>query len=123
MKFLEPFNKLPTAARIFSLSALCMMVSVCSVLWYIWEHRQDYSFGFIVPIFVLYILYDRRGKIFGYFTGKRGETDEAPRESGLIPRFFSDFFFGSMLFFGMLFYLGFAFFYFLTQNRDRKSVV
>ena len=44
-----------------------MGFSVCRILAYSWDTRADYSFGYIAPLFILFVLYDRKDKIFGYY--------------------------------------------------------
>ncbi|MDG1701701.1 MAG: exosortase/archaeosortase family protein [Opitutae bacterium] len=35
---------------------------------YWWESRDDYSFGYLVPLFALYVIYDRKEAIIGFIT-------------------------------------------------------
>lgn len=46
--------------------------------YYWWNTREDYSFGFLVPLFVAYVIYDRWPIISSYLSG---ETDENKKPS------------------------------------------
>ena len=37
---------------------------------YWWESRDDYSFGYLVPLFALYVIYDRKESILGFLANK-----------------------------------------------------
>ena len=41
-----------------------------------WSTREDYSFGFLVPLFAGYVLYDRWPLIKGYLAGENFQVDE-----------------------------------------------
>ena len=60
---------LPTIYRC-QLAVLLGMVAV--VIWdqsHWWANREDYGFGFLVPLFVGFVLYERRMAILDYFNG------------------------------------------------------
>lgn len=53
------------------IAALMLIGFVSYVIWdqyYWWSTREDYSFGFLVPMFAGYVLYDRWPLISSYFT-------------------------------------------------------
>ena len=55
------------------LAVLLGMVAV--VIWdqsHWWANREDYGFGFLVPLFVGFVLYERRLAILHYFSGELG---------------------------------------------------
>ncbi len=45
-----------------------------------WTNREDYGFGWLVPIFVLYVVHDRWARIAGAVADSRGP--ESPRVTG-----------------------------------------
>lgn len=116
MKFLARFNKLPANAKLFAASALVMAAAVCKILSYTWASRQDYSFGYIAPIFVLYVLWIRREEIFGYFLNP---SPEKPRSRAA--EYLCGAFFGAMFACGIAVYAAFGLLFFLTQNRGVPS--
>jgi len=109
---MQKFFKLPLDVRISFITAVVMMTSLCYVLWPIWSTRMDYTFGMITPLFVAFIIYDRKDKIFKYFFD---ENSENKKSSGLIKAFFN-MFFGSMIACSLLVYFLFGFIYFMTKN-------
>ena len=54
------FSALPAQVKIAGAGLLLMAVSVCKILIPVWSKRQDYSFGYLTPLFVLYVLFDRK---------------------------------------------------------------
>lgn len=59
--------------------------------WYWWNTREDYSFGFLVPFFVAYVVYDRWDRIRNLLQGlgrepetggKEGEAEKAGPPAG-----------------------------------------
>ncbi|MEM8867789.1 MAG: exosortase/archaeosortase family protein [Verrucomicrobiota bacterium] len=61
------------------LAALFMLLGFAAfMIWdqsYWWSEREDYSFGYLVPLFALYVLYDRWPVIQSYLT--KGEKPDA----------------------------------------------
>ncbi|MBE6413532.1 MAG: exosortase/archaeosortase family protein [Verrucomicrobiaceae bacterium] len=51
--------KLPFTSKLIVVSIILMNIAVCVLLSHTWETRLDYSFGYLTPIFALYIIYDR----------------------------------------------------------------
>ena len=70
------------------LAAFCLIVGFALyTVWdqiYWWGNREDYSFGYLVPLFVAYVVYDRWPVIRSYlFLGHApGEPAPAPVERG-----------------------------------------
>lgn len=122
MKLLEDIKKLPSNALFFGVALFLMAIAVCHVLSFTWAARQDYAFGYIVPIFVLYILYDRWPKISGYLLGNSRDTVDLGSWKNSKPVGVAySFLFGSMLFCGLLTFLFFAVFYLLTKNKGAPA--
>lgn len=47
--------------------------------WHWWANREDYSFGYLVPLFTIYVIYDRWPSIRSYlFRGSGPEEEPAP---------------------------------------------
>ena len=42
--------------------------------WAIWSTKDDYGFGYLVPFFSAYVLYDRWDTLHPYFTGERSHV-------------------------------------------------
>ena len=64
------------------LALLLGMVAV--VIWdqsHWWANREDYGFGFLVPLFVGFVLYERRLAILHYFRGELGAGAVASRRT------------------------------------------
>ena len=71
----------------YQLVALCMLLGFAAyMIWdqlYWWKNRDDYIFGFLVPFFVIYVLYERLPVIGNYLSGK---TDSPIQNSSLMTR-------------------------------------
>jgi len=109
---MQKFFKLPLDVRISFFTVILMMASLCYVLWPIWSTRMDYTFGMITPMFVAFIVYDRKEHIFKYFFDECAQSENS---SGFAKLFFN-LFFGSMITFSLLVYFLFGFIYFMTKN-------
>lgn len=66
----------------FPKSLISLVVLILSfaafMIWdqsYWWESRDDYSFGYLVPLFALYVIYDRKEAILGLLTVTDSATD------------------------------------------------
>lgn len=109
---------LPLSVKTFALAYIGMAATLCALLSYIWNNRLDYSFGYIVPLFVAYILFDRASKIRDYFNPS-AETVAVKNnkflEGGL------NLFFGAILLFCLFGYVFFAWLFYLTQNRGTPA--
>lgn len=74
---------------------------------YWWNNRDDYSFGFLVPLFALYVLYERRSQIIGYLTRYHEESVEDSHESkDFFTQAINIFFIGVFTSGAILFFLG-----------------
>ena len=102
--------------KIAGAGLLLMAASVCKTLIPIWSKRQDYSFGYLTPLFVLYVLFDRKEKIAEFFEKRREKS--APIGAVSLA---ADFAFGGMFACGIATFLAFAFLFFLTQNQCRHA--
>ena len=102
---------LPAPAKLFAAAFVAMMAAVCVLLSKTWESRLDYSFGYLAPVFALYVLYDRYPK-----TSRILSADYVPDALPRLAKTAADLFFGAMLFLGILVYAGFAFIYSKTLN-------
>ncbi len=69
------FFRLPVWIWFSSLMILAFAFMAVHGAMNIWGYREDYSFGYILPVFSAYVLYDRWGKIMAYFS--QPATDEA----------------------------------------------
>lgn len=110
------FAALPLQVKLSAVSLLLMGAAVCSILWEVWNTRQDYSFGFLAPVFVLYVLFDRKEKIFGFFSAPRQAVSDEDGKSGIWSVLFNVFF-GLMFACSILVFTAFAGLFYLTQNR------
>jgi exosortase len=50
---------------------------------YWWESRDDYSFGYLVPLFALYVIYDRKEAILGFLTQVDSTPSSEDKPNGL----------------------------------------
>ncbi|MGB0743010.1 MAG: exosortase/archaeosortase family protein [Opitutales bacterium] len=76
------FKALPQAqiAAAFILLGFATLMVWDQVFW--WTNNEDYSFGFLVPFFVGYVLYNRWPIIRSYFfTGAEPEQEAAPGDT------------------------------------------
>ena len=74
---------------------------------YWWNNRDDYSFGFLVPLFALYVLYERRSLIIEYLTRYHEESVEDSQESkDFLTQAINIFFIGVFTSGAILFFLG-----------------
>lgn len=49
-----------------------------------WRKIEDYSFGFFVPLFAAYVIYDRWPKISAYLLGTNRSRGEPPAKAGIL---------------------------------------
>ncbi|MGC6456116.1 MAG: exosortase/archaeosortase family protein [Coraliomargaritaceae bacterium] len=73
---------------------------------YWWGNREDYSFGYLVPLFAAYVLYDRWPILSGYFfQGARPGEVMRPASAGFFSQLFGGLavavFVGSLLLYGL----------------------
>lgn len=50
---------------------LGMATLTCWDQWNIWSTKDDYSFGYLVPFFSAYVLYERWDELYAYLTGQK----------------------------------------------------
>jgi exosortase/archaeosortase family protein len=63
------FSTLPNMLKAAAFACLALAAWVSWDLSYWWTTKPDYSFGFLVPVFCGYVLYDRWPRIAGIFAG------------------------------------------------------
>lgn len=71
---------------------------------YFWIRREDYFFGFLVPLFVIYVIYERWGALQGLLAGRGHpdwEKEEAPVVGGSPVRW-PDYFLNALAWAGLL---------------------
>lgn len=68
-------------------SVIVLILSLAAfMVWdqsYWWESRDDYSFGYLVPLFALYIIYDRKEEILKFFTQANLNKETSDKVGGL----------------------------------------
>lgn len=69
------FFKIDRFAQFAAWAVLVMALVVCYDQWFYWENQEDYSFGFLVPFFVGYVLYDRWPLIKSYLLGTKADLE------------------------------------------------
>jgi exosortase len=84
------FRELPDNLRFALILAAGFMLFIVWDQWHWWQTREDYSFGFLVPMFVAYIIYDRWPRIVELVTGRKvnpaeGEESEVPVVAASLP--------------------------------------
>lgn len=67
-------QKIPFFARIDAAVVAVMALMLTCVLWDTWSTRLDYAFGYLMPVFMLYVIWDRLPKIEKYFLGKPSQN-------------------------------------------------
>lgn len=74
----------PTQWAAFALAGLTLFLIWDQYFW--WKLRDEYAFGFIVPLFVAYVLYDRWPRIArGYIGRAPGKDEHAPPDASANP--------------------------------------
>jgi exosortase len=80
------FSDLPKSTRwaAFALLGLTLFLIWDQYFW--WKLRDEYAFGFIVPLFVAYVLYERWPRIWKGLVGERptDRVDTSARENGFV---------------------------------------
>lgn len=72
------FFQLPKTTQISAIFVALLALVVCMDQVYYWKNHEDYSFGFLVPLFVGYVIYDRWPRIKAYLLGRRNELAAPP---------------------------------------------
>ncbi len=77
------FRELPTSSRLaaFALAGLVVFLIWDQYFW--WQLRDEYAFGYIVPLFVGYILFDRWPTLAKGLIGEHDSAGAGP-ESGIV---------------------------------------
>lgn len=76
---ISEFRKLPVDVQALGLAALAFAGFVVWDQWHWWNNREDYSFGFLVPLFVGYVLYERWPRLRAFWTADaRSDPDHPP---------------------------------------------
>ena len=123
MKILSEIKKLPLSVKFFSFASALMALSVCKVLSFTWSNRQDYSFGYLTPIFVLYVLWIRKDKIREYFLPKVNcsvsRSNRCVNVGGF--EFVCNLFFWAMLACALVVYISSGFMLYITGNLGAPS--
>jgi exosortase len=70
------FKELPDSLRFALLLAAGFMLFIIWDQWHWWNTREEYSFGFLVPMFVAYVIYDRWERIVELVTGRKAVKNE-----------------------------------------------
>lgn len=89
-------KKFPLCARLDALAIAAMAALLTYVLWEVWSTRLDYAFGYLMPMFMAYVVWDRLPKIEKYFASEPSERGGK----------FAELFFGAL--FGAMAVCGFA---------------
>jgi len=102
--FLAEFKEFDFLTRACFILVAAMAGLVIFDQYFYWSTEEDYSFGYLVPMFAAYVIYDRWPKIYAFLTGTR---DEPPggKESTVLEMIFNALFylglFGSLIVFIM----------------------
>ena len=64
--------KIPFFARVDAAAVAAMAAMLTFVLWDTWSTRLDYAFGYLMPVFMAYVIWDRLPKIEKYFASAPG---------------------------------------------------
>jgi exosortase/archaeosortase family protein len=76
------FFRLRSEVRLAAWISLGLMLVVVLDQWNYWGSRDDFSFGYLVPFFVAYVLNDRWPQLKGILMGSDKETAVAPGQPG-----------------------------------------
>ena len=111
--FLSVLRSLPADTLLFAISAFGMAANLCILLREVWSTRMDYSFGYLVPIFVAYVIWDRKDKIAKYFSPPESVRNNTLPSSRGMP--VADILAGVIFLFFCVVYMFFAWVYYITQ--------
>ncbi len=103
------FSALSISSKAIMLALVLMCVAICSVLSYFWDNRLDYSFGYLTPIFVLYVIYDRCPKISKILMS-------APVKDNSLLKLFCNVLFSGMLVCALIVFAFFTYVFYKTMN-------
>lgn len=95
------YFKLPVEWQWTGFICLGLLLFLCWDQVYWWQMKPDYFFGFLTPIFVGYILFERWPLIQKYLLGNRSEAEEEDRRCRFWGRFEPLIAFGGYLLWGL----------------------
>ena len=105
---MKKLSNIPISAKLIFISVSVLMCVLCLMNYETWSNRMDYSFGYLTPIFVAYIIFDRKEKILEFFSRK-----DVDKKDNKFSKIIWNAFFGIMMFCAVsvitLFILAFAF--------------
>lgn len=90
------FKKFDTPTKLLALLPLPMIAIVIFDQWFQWSTKEDYTFGYLVPFFAGYVVYERWPAIMKFFAPDESRAEEKPA-----PKFL-EFIFASGAFFSLL---------------------
>jgi len=108
-------KKFPLCARLDALAIAAMAALLTYVLWEIWSTRLDYAFGYLMPMFMAYVVWDRLPKIEKYFASEPSER------GGKFAELFFGGLFGSMAVCGFATFLMFSIVYSVFDSLFRRQ--
>lgn len=79
-------HKIDPWTKASAILILLLAAFVCYDQYYYWSTQEDYSFGFIVPLFVAYVLYERWPVIQDYLLGT-GKSKAESKGGGMVLSF------------------------------------
>lgn len=71
-------RKFDTTNKLFTLLPLTMVGVVIFDQWAQWSTKEDYTFGYLVPFFAAYVIYERLPQIEAFFASDPERADEKP---------------------------------------------
>ena len=99
------FSEIPAESRWAGYVLVGFILFVVWDQWYWWANREDYSFGFLVPVFVGYVLFERWPVIYGFLVNGEWKGKSAVLEedrASKVARGMAGFVFGSAYVLGLL---------------------
>lgn len=73
---MKTLSQIPLSAKLIFVSIIILMSVLCLMNYETWSNRMDYSFGYLTPIFVAYIIFDRKENILAFFSKTNPQTSE-----------------------------------------------
>lgn len=102
--------KIPFFARVDAAAVAAMAAMLTFVLWDTWSTRLDYAFGYLMPVFMAYVIWDRLPKIEKYFASAPG------RDCGKAASALAGLLFGGMAVCGFLGFMLFSVVYSIARG-------
>ena len=102
--------KIPFFARVDAAAVAAMAAMLTFVLWDTWSTRLDYAFGYLMPVFMAYVIWDRLPKIEKYFASAPG------RDCGKLASALAGLLFGGMAVCGFLGFMLFSVVYSIARG-------